>query len=258
MNKDKRGQVTVFIIIAIIIVALGVLIYFFFPGIRSVTNLETKSPYAYFQECLNDKFVETIDRVSLQGGSIHPDFYYESQGEILEYLCYTNKYYELCSVQQPMLLSHMQNEIEAEIKEDAQSCFESMDESYKNKGYQTNLKKGNNFILVEILPKKVVVNFDVEFSIAKEETQTYKSFNIILNRDLYQLVSVANSIVTWEARYGDAETANYMNLYQNLKVEKDKQVDGTTIYAIEDRKSGDKFQFASRSLVFAPGYVVEQ
>ena len=54
MNKEKRGQVTVFIIIALLLIALAILAYIFFPGLRSSVGLESKSPYAYFQECMND------------------------------------------------------------------------------------------------------------------------------------------------------------------------------------------------------------
>ncbi len=253
---EKRGQVTIFIIIAILLIALGILVYIFFPGIKSVANPESQNPYNYFQECIEDKITETVERASLQGGSIHPDFYYEYQGDIIEYLCYTNEYYELCSVQQPLLLQHMQREILNEIEPEVNECFNSLEEVYKRRNYETNLKKGEDLISVEIVPEKTMINFDAEFTISKEESETYKSFNIVLNNDLYQMVSVANSIITWEATYGDVDTGTYMDFYQNLKVEKQKQIDGTTIYVLTNKKTEDKFQFASRSLVFAPGYVV--
>jgi len=45
-----------------------------------------------------------------------------------------------------------------------------------------------------------------------------------------------------------------MVLYPSTKVEKLKQGDGTTIYKISDRNTLESFNFASRSVVFAPGY----
>ena len=65
---------------------------------------------------------------------------------------------------------------------------------------------------------------------------------------------IASSISNWEAKYGDSETMNYMIYYPNLKVEKKKQGDGTTIYIITDKESEDKFMFASRSLVLPAGF----
>jgi len=77
---------------------------------------------------------------------------------------------------------------------------------------------------------------------------------VILNNNLYELVSIVNSILNWEARYGDSETTIYMNYYHDLKVEKKKQSDGSTIYILTDRNTLDKFQFASRSVAWPPGY----
>jgi len=56
--------------------------------------------------------------------------------------------------------------------------------------------------------------------------------------------------------FGDAETTTYMNYYRDLKVEKKKKTDGTTVYIITDRNDGNKFQFASRSIAWPPGYAI--
>ena len=76
----------------------------------------------------------------------------------------------------------------------------------------------------------------------------------MLDNNLYELASIAESIVEWEATYGDSETTTYMNYYHDLKVEKKKQTDGTTIYIVTNRDTRNKFQFASRSVAWPPGY----
>jgi hypothetical protein len=48
-----------------------------------------------------------------------------------------------------------------------------------------------------------------------------------------------------------------MNYYHDLKVEKKKQLDGTNIYILTDRNNENKFQFASRSVAWPPGYGAE-
>ena len=67
---------------------------------------------------------------------------------------------------------------------------------------------------------------------------------------------MANSILNWEATYGKVETTLYMNYYRWLKIEYDLKSDGTTIYILTNRDKGNKFQFASRSVVWPPGYGV--
>jgi hypothetical protein len=91
-------------------------------------------------------------------------------------------------------------------------------------------------------------------TVTKGSTSTYNSFSVVLNNNLYELMGIANNIVEWEATYGDVSTSTYMTYYEDLKVEKMLQNDGTKIYILTDRNTGDKFEFASRSVVYPPGY----
>ena len=75
-----------------------------------------------------------------------------------------------------------------------------------------------------------------------------------MNNNIYELTSIAESILNWEAQYGDVETMTYMSFYKDLKVEKYKQTDGSKIYILTNRNTGDKFQFATRSYAFPAGY----
>ena len=122
----KRGQVTIFIIIGIAIIAIGVLIYAFYPQIQSLIKPESKNPAAFMQTCLEDEIEDTVEILSLQGGSVAPEHYLLYQDEKLEYLCYTNENYRTCVVQQPMLKSHIESEIEREISPVVNTCFEDL------------------------------------------------------------------------------------------------------------------------------------
>lgn len=252
---EKGGQVTIFIIIAILIVALGVLIYLYWPKLVSNISTETINPSAYIQNCMQQKIQDTVENISLQGGSVNPEFYYtyyNGKGvDKIEYLCYINQYYKPCVVQQPMLVQHIQSEVLKEIKSSTINCFDSMEKSYTTKGYAVSMTPGNT--TVEILPEKIVTTFGYELDLTKGETQKYQNFKIVLNNNLYELAGIANSIINWETQYGDAEITTYMNYYHDLKVEKKKQVDETTIYILTNTDTDNKFQFASRSYAFPPG-----
>lgn len=249
--QNFKGQVTVFIIIAVLVVALGVLIYMFWPKISNTIGTETKNPSAYIQNCMEKEIQDTVENVSLQGGSVNPGAYYVYENNKIEYLCYTNQYYRPCVVQQPMLLEHIQSEISSEIEEETIACFNSLEKSYTTKGYEVDMKPGNT--TVEILPDKIVTTFNYEMVLTKGETEKYENFNIVLNNNLYRLVSIANSIISFETVYGDSEITVYMNYYHDLKVQKIKQLDETSIYILTDKNDDNKFQFASRSYAFPPG-----
>lgn len=248
----KKGQITIFIIIALVIVVFGVLIYLFYPQIQAGLGITTQNPNEYIQGCIEEKIEEGIGILSTQGGNIEPGHYILYNNEKIEYLCYTNEYYKTCVVQQPMLNQHIENEIKDYIDEEADKCFDLLVDSYKKKGYTVNLERGEK--KVELLPKRVATTFDYSLTLTKGESQTYDSFRVVLNNNLYELVSIANSILKWETTYGDTETTTYMDYYHDLKVEKKKQSDGSTIYIITDRNTESKFQFASRSLAWPPGY----
>ena len=248
---NKRGQVTIFIIIAVIIVVLGILVFLFYPQIKTSLGIESKNPSQFIQECMEDKVKETVKTLSLHGGSIDPGHYILYDNTQIEYLCYTGEYYQTCIMQQPMLKQHIEEEIKNEISNEANNCFDSLKKSYEKKAYNVNLKK--NSMNVELLPKRIIVNFNNTLTLTKDSTERFDKFNVILNNNLYELVTITNSILNWEARYGDSETTIYMNYYHDLKVEKKKQSDGSTIYILTDRNTLDKFQFASRSVAWPPG-----
>ena len=118
-------------------------------------------------------------------------------------------------------------------------------------GYAVTLTEGET--KVELLPNRIIVVFENDLTLTKDDSERYDELSVIVNNNLYELVSITNSILNMETRYGDSETTIYMNYYHNLKVEKKKQTDGTTIYILTDRNKGDKFQFASRSIAWPPG-----
>lgn len=249
---NKRGQVTLFIIIAVIIVALAVLFYMLSPRIGIALSPEAKNPQGFIKTCIEDEIQDKVDMISVQGGSLNPEHYFTYNDEKIEYLCYTNEYYVPCIIQQPLLESHIESEIKNGIQNQVDSCFNSLKKSYEEKGYAVNLKPGETN--VELLPDRILTRFDYRVTLTKEETEEYKQFVMVLNNNLYELVSIANSIIEWEEAYGDADPTIYMTYYPDLKVDKNLRDDGTTIYVLTDRSGADKFQFASRSVAWPPGY----
>jgi len=251
-KENKRGQVTVFIIIAIIIIVVGLLIYLFYPKISSTFGGSFKNPQAFMQECLVDDLEDSIKMRSLQGGSLNPEHYILYDDTKVEYLCYTNKYYESCVMQRPFLDVYFEEELEREFREEINVCLDEMKKSYENQGYGAVLQKQD--FDFEIQLDQIVLQTNTSLRLSKETVQTYDSFRVGFASNLFDFISVAESILTWEIKYGDAETTIYMDAHRDLKVEKKKQTDGTTIYILTNRDTEDKFQFASRSVAWPPGF----
>lgn len=249
---DKKGQVTIFIIVAIVIVVAGLLIYFVYPKIKAGAGFDSKNPSAFIQTCLEDEIKNNVKIISSQGGSLNPEFFYLYDNSKIEYLCYTNQDYLPCVMQQPMLKQHIESEIKNSVGNQAKVCFNELKANYVKQGENPNLVEGATD--VELLPGKIVITFNNVLTLTKAGSERYENFKVVLNNNLYELVGIANSILEWEVVYGDADTSSYMNYYPDLKVEKKKQEDGTKVYMLTERDTENKFQFASRSMAWPSGY----
>lgn len=258
----KKGQVTIFIIIAILIVALGILIYLYYPKLFPGTGTETKNPAAYMQECMQREIEDTTQTVIIQGGNytVNPNagiFYKNAEsdpdGHYIRYLCYSGEDFTPCINQEPFLTEHIESEILNTIKPSIENCFTLMVESYEKKGYDVNLQHGNS--TVSIIPEVISTDFNTTLTLTKgDEVQTYKKFQVNLDSNLYDMLEVAKNIIIWEINVGDSATEAYMYDNPALKVEKHRKDNDVKVYVLTDRDTREVFQFASRSFANPAGF----
>ncbi len=253
----KRGQITIFVIIAVLVVAAAVLFYLAYPQIRASFGGETQSPEQTLNACISAPLTERLTTIGLQGGSMNPQFAFTfPDGTKTEYLCYTYEFYKTCSVQQPLLKEHIERELKSAISSTVSGCVDELKQNLESQGYEVSIR--NKDFTLELYPQNVIINLTSPILLRKADTQTnLPSVTILIRNNLYELVSIAESIINYEAELGDSETTIYMNYYPNLKVEKVKQSDGTKIYTLTNRESNQQFRFASRSLSWPPGYGTE-
>ena len=218
-KKNKKAQITIFIIIAVLIVA-GILILLY-PRIKiAVSPLKAQ---IYLEGCVKEKLEESVKAIEERGGSINPSLAINYQGKKIEYLCFTNEYYKTCNQQQPLLKQHIEREILEDIRADVSVCLSQMKADMARQGYSVE-SSGAEKVEVEIVPNriKVLVKPDVVFS--KEDTkERHESFEISYRSNLYDISILALNILNWEAVYGDSDIYSFMIFYPNLKVEKYKQ-----------------------------------
>jgi hypothetical protein len=245
----KRAQASIFIVLALAIVVILALLYVNRDSFRTV--FEGRTPLENIQGCIQGYLDEGIETVSVQGGSIDPENFYMYEGYKVDYVCYTEEYYELCVMQKPLLKQSIEQELQDFLKPRARSCLNAEKENLEGKGYSVSMTDPN--ITVDLVPNNVLVNIKADLKIRKDKTETYEYIKIDTASKLYELVMIASSITSWEGKYGDSEILNYMFHYPDLKVEKKKQGDGSTIYILTDKKTQDKFLFAVRSMALPPG-----
>lgn len=248
--NSKRSQITIFIILALVIVAVLILI---FLGRDRLPNVFVEeAPIDQIKSCVKNAAVNASAILRVQGGSINPTNYYSYQGYKVDYLCYTEENYKACVNQKPLLRQTIEEEFINYLIPKVNKCIEDVKTSLENKGYEVSSKKPA--IGVSIVPEDISVSLkDINLVIKKTNVETYKTIKIDLDSKLYDFIMITSSIVNWEARYGDSESMNYMVYYPDLKVEKKKQSEGTTIYILTNRDSKENFIFATKSYTVPPG-----
>lgn len=248
VRGDRRGQVTMFVILAVIVVAVVVVI-FTFPSVNVFSS--DVNPSSYLRNCISPEIENIKNVLSEQGGYSNPDNYVLYQDKRLQYLCYTSENHVPCKVQQPLLLKHVQDEIKNYIEPRAKQCFEDLKDQYESRGFEVSSRASE--INVNVVPNVINVEFIAPLTISKESTQTFDKLSVGISSNWYDLISYATSIIKQESIYGDSETNLYIAYYPNLKIEKTRRDDGSTIYELSDVTTEDKFAFASKSLVWPQG-----
>jgi len=249
INMEKRinvrGQVTIFIIIGIVIV-VGILSFFLW---LQPTYFQEKGKALGFESCVEDVVEDAIAELELKAGFVNPEFTYAYNGEELTYLCYTNDYYQTCTVQVPFLKNAFDEQMEILIRDKVDSCYDNSLSNLKAQGYSVTSGVVNYDVLIE--PGVVRVEIDAPTTVGGQQ---FARFNVKTNAPTYDMVMIATSILQFETKYGDADVSSMMEFYPDYIIRKMKRSDGTTVYVLEHKDLGNKFQFASKSLVWPAGY----
>ncbi|MEK6928663.1 MAG: hypothetical protein AABW65_01760 [Nanoarchaeota archaeon] len=249
--SGKKGQVAIFILIALVIIA-AVIVIMLRQDKRIAPSIDL-SPTAYLKSCVEEDIKINKENIAKQGGYRDPEGILEYKGDKIKYLCYTSEYYKTCTVQQPLLKEKFEKELESAVKSKAEQCIQNLKIEYERKGYDVSLDKTESTL--EIEPGKIIFNFASPMRISKAESrQNFNGFTIEINSKIYELVLIATSIVEFESGFGDSETTSYVNYYPDITINKIKLGDGSKVYEIGDVVTGESFRFASRSLAWPPGY----
>ncbi len=248
VDINKKGQVTIFVIIAIVIVGVIVLV-FVFPKVNVFAG--EVNPNSYLSDCIKPSLDEIKETLSNQGGYAEPTNYLMYKGDRIQFLCYTSENYLPCVVQQPLLVRHVEGEVKDYIQPRARQCISDLKTRYERQGYNVQSTPGE--VNVSIDSGSITVDFVSPMVVSKQDNaQTFRKFAVALDSEWYDLLSTATSIIQYESTFGDSETSLYISYYPNLKIDKTRRDEGT-VYKLSDVVTGDEFSFASRSLVWPQG-----
>lgn len=265
INLGKRGQVTIFVLIGVAIVAAVMSFFLFATDVgRNINPLITTRYESVeeireaFIECVkeNDILDDKLEEILMQGGVRNPESHHRFNGVDIQYLCYTNRNLYPCSMNIPFPYKKIAEELEGYIEPEMESCVNKMIQNFERVDYQVVYLGEYNYE-VKLIPDKILISTNVPLSINRKDRGAVlfdEKIEIEKQSGVYVMSMIATSILNYEARYGDADTNPYMLVYPNFGIEKRLRDDGTKIYTVYDRTTEERFSFAVRSWIKPPGY----
>ena len=250
-QEGKQGQISIFVILAIIIIVAGLLIFFIKPDLIGI-NSSQENVDSYITQCMEDAAKEIIPNISKQGGFASPENYILYGGEKIGYTCYNVNFYQTCVMQTPQITGFIASQIEDYVSPRLEACYNQIKNNMEKKGYSVVM--GNISFDVNLFPGKVELNAQRELSITKnDEHYSYDEFEIQIVEPLYDFSQIALDISNQEAKFCNFEYLGYMLLYPRWSIEKDDVNGLAKVYTIKEKNTGKYFRLAIRSCALPAG-----
>ncbi len=243
----KKGQITTFAIIGIVLVAAVLLIlylrgqFFFGPVTPATLGDKLQGISEHVTTCVQETAPDYIKRIGLQGGHLKtPEDTYRLREDIpISYLCYNIPDSPTCS-NRLLLRSDMEKELGIAIDQALAGCI---DLGKFGRGYELSTS-GKRKINVSIGDAVVTVDILLPIVLRKGEVQIDEdTFTTNFNYPLGELYEVSQDIINREAELGEFDQLSYMLAKRGRYIiEKDKPYPDK-FYQLRTKDSTYIFQF---------------
>jgi hypothetical protein len=248
---EKRGQIALWVILALAIA--GIVLLFFTFGRSIISSKGTQfNPQQAVELCIKDIVNEAVDKMLPQGGFLEPEHYKLYNETKMTYLCEIPEDFEPCINLHPMLLTEIREEIKKYVEPKIESCFEPMEKQAREKKIDITL--GALEWGIALAPKKIIMNVTRETKITeKEETRTIDDYSLEIPNPVYDMALVAANIVDSESTSCNFDYVSYMLMNKNIDIKRNMLSEYTKLYTLEDRDSGKIMNFAIRGCAIPVG-----
>ena len=222
IKEGKRGQLAIFVIIAIVIV-LGIVIFFVFRGKLGVSSVpaELLPVYNYYSSCIEKESRDAIDIAGSQGGKIYLEDYdpgsdYAPFSSQLNFLGFNIPYWYYISGngvirENVPSKTDIENDISIYVQEGLQNCnFEQ----FYAEGFSIEI--GIPRVKTTLSESKVNIDVNSDIFVTKGEISAKKSdYNLELNSKLGKFFRIAREIYSKEKNEAFLEnySADVLRLY---------------------------------------------
>ena len=231
---DKRGQITIFIIVAILLIAVAVLFFVFRSSLgfgQSSLDPETEKVFLFVQDCTQRTFKDSLYNIGQRGGYYTPQTLINSNG--VPYYIYKGKVYY-------PTLENVSKEIESYVDANIDYCLGEFKEFP-----QYNISKGKENSKVNIKEKEIDLEMNYPITIHRVEEKTdIETFKVNAYSRLKEMHDFAGKIIGNYSTDGLCLSCiQEISEKQNFKVEISNDNEGITIGIIDQTPKAENYEF---------------
>ncbi|PIN94316.1 hypothetical protein COU61_00440 [Candidatus Pacearchaeota archaeon CG10_big_fil_rev_8_21_14_0_10_35_13] len=256
---SKRGQVTIFIVVGIVIIVV-ISMFVVFKGKNegiSSSGVSTENPQYFISKCVEEATNEAIEKILPQGGVISTEgrVTKEYLGKKIVYSCYNQGFYEQCTNQNPAMINSVVEEITNYVRPITDNCFVNLKNDYEKKGAIIDVGNSNEMIIkTEITKGKITINIKRKITISDKGTTTsYEEYKTSINSPLYELLKTAIIITNQESLFCHAEYLGMMINNPEIIISRTEIGGVEEIYGIKDRSTEEELMIAIKGCSIPTG-----
>ncbi len=266
-KRGKRGQITIFVVIALMIVAAIVVVFLVWNQLAPISKPGVKAPSLSLQfengikECVKENAKEAITELVETGGNSYREPklpFKEWDGENYVYLCLNENDYEECVNQDEDLIGTFENGIKKKVNTKGKECIDKILGNAKKNGFIVDIKS-NPEVIVDIRggiagaeTGRVDVSYIQNIEISKgDDKASFDRFDVVLDSDLNLMLEEVIKIINSEAKSGTAQGENAALIHSGGKLDVwgPYPYDGSDLYEVKLVKENLELKFAARSRV---------
>lgn len=250
---QKRGQMTIWIIVAIAIIVLAIIGFFVYNyGLKYQIErpMQELNPNIFMGECLGEYIEPIVTIISKQGGYLaEPSIFIPYNGSKVGYLCYTNEAYKVCYNQQPFLDKSIEQQIKDELKkqEAVKRCLINFESRARGMNYQI-LRCNDPDFNISLFTDRIITNFNCNITLTKDDKIIrYTKVEAQYNHPLGEFIALAMQIVDKEITLGDFNLILGQFYNPNIEILRIK-AEKTKIYLLHKINTDKSFVFGVKNL----------
>lgn len=252
LKHNRRGQLTIWMIVAILFVAIIFLLLFVYNPFKiKLTRDEIpQKPEVFISDCISDQVLSTVDLLSRKGGYLEdPNIFVPYNNFKVGYLCYTNQPYTICSNQQPFLDKFIEQELKTEFKQTnlINSCLSSYKITVEKLRYQI-ITCNNPDFNVTLKDGKITFPFVCNIEMSKEDKSfRYQEIEPEVKTKLSNFIGIANKIVEQEIKNGDFDLLLGQMYLTDIELGRTR-AGNTKLYTLHEINTENYFIFGVKNL----------